>query len=103
MKRRGCRSLREEEMIIRKGPLGESIGGVLVGDKPCLGMVTPSSLLSGDTSPPSLLDETPGRRFMTIGCFWSICLEADNRVQRKPFLALLFSKCLQLPRTNTPK
>ena len=77
--------LREEEMIIRKGPLGESIGGVLVGDKPCLGMVTPSSLLSGDTSPPSLLDETPGRRFMTIGCFWSICLEADNRVQRKPF------------------
>lgn len=47
------------------GPLEENTAMILY-DKVCLGVVLTSSLLSCDKSQSSLVDETPGKGFMTI-------------------------------------
>lgn len=48
------------------GQMGEEqMGGVIVCDKVCVGVVSSSSLLSCEKSPSFLIDEYPGEGFMT--------------------------------------
>lgn len=61
------------------GPLEEKIAMIL-DDKVCLGVVLTSSLLSCDKSQSSLVDETPGKAFMTIE-FLSYYLSKIREVQ----------------------
>lgn len=61
MKRRGCRSLREEEMIPRKDEwaLRRMVRGMIVWDTVCPEMIATSSLLPCNRSQSSLLGEAP--------------------------------------------
>ena len=79
------------------------MGGVLVCDKVCLGVVSTSSFPPVTRVHLPWLMKLPGRGFMTIGSFWGICLQADKGVQRKTLPALLFSKCQQPPVINIHK
>ena len=46
----------------------------MVCNKVCLGAMSTYSLLTGDKSQFSLVDESPRRGFMTTEFFWRICL-----------------------------
>lgn len=55
-------------------------------------MGSTSRLLSRDESQSFLIDDIPGRGFMTTGSFWGICIKADEGVQRKLLPAFLVSQ-----------
>lgn len=78
------------------------MGGMTVYDKVCVGVVLTSSFLSCDKSQPSPVDDIPQKEtddnWVPFGEYVWI-----KRVQRKPLLPLLFSKCLQLEVLNIPE
>ena len=83
----------------------EQMGGVIVCDKVCLGVVLSSSLLSCEKSPSSLIDEYPGEgiydKWDPFGGsdFWQMNREFRDRLS----LHLLFFRCLWLKIITIPK
>ena len=102
----GHRPLRGEEMIFREDewPLEEQMGGVMVCDRVCLGVMWMSSLLSCNVS--FFLgwwDSQGGDLLNSWVAFGGPVFRHIKGVQRRLSLHLLFFKCLQLNLINIPK
>ena len=81
-----------------KGPLGDKMGGMIVGDSVSLGVVSTSILFSCDESQSSQLMTLLGRRLMTF--FGGVCLHKGRSQEACSHICCL--RCLQPQIINIP-